>query len=258
MEDAPAPEESEPKDSKPGDQEAEPSVESSKDGQEAEAQSNDEAKAKHEKPDEKAEDAQAAQRDTSSAVETSKRDDQVPSSILEKGIIYFFFRGRVNVEDPDSVDDIARSYIVMRPLPHGAKLGDGPIGDDGNARLVALPKKVLPRSHRDRFISFVEKTKTTFKDLRENFVAGADYETKTVGTRHTPAATPIGEGVYAITSTGRESHLAYILTTPSEISEVQKDMGLRERGSYVICTRNPQYDAPNNVSPTKGPEFPQE
>ncbi|KAI9874656.1 MAG: hypothetical protein M1830_009423 [Pleopsidium flavum] len=192
------------------------------------------------------------------AVEESlQRDDSTPSSILEKGIIYFFFRGRVNIDEPSDVNEIARSYIVLRPLPHGAKLADGAIGDDGNNRLLALPKKVLPMSHHDRFMIFVEKVKCSMEDIK-NSLQSSDYATKTAGTRHTPAATPVAEGVYAITTTGRESHLAYILTIPSELSEVQKDVGLRERGSFVTTVKNPQYEGPANTNLPKGPEYPQE
>lgn len=84
--------------------------------------------------------------------ESSKRKDSTPSSILEKGIIYFFFRGRVNTEETTNVGDVARSYIVLSPILQGAKIGDGPIGDAGTNRLLALPKKVLPTSSKDRFM----------------------------------------------------------------------------------------------------------
>lgn len=192
------------------------------------------------------------------AVEPKGREGETPSNILEKGIIYFFFRGRVGVDDPKDVNDVARSYIVVRPIAHDAKLGEGPIGDAGNSRLFALPKKVLPTSGRDRFITFVEKTHSSFKQLKDEFLSSADYETKTAGSRHTPAATPVGEGVYSIITTGRESHLAYILTVPSELGEVQKELGLRERGSFIISTRNPDYPPPNNASLPQGPSYPQE
>ncbi|KAI9727826.1 MAG: hypothetical protein M1834_007973 [Cirrosporium novae-zelandiae] len=193
------------------------------------------------------------------AVIASGREEVVPSNILEKGIIYFFFRGRVGIDEPQEVSDIARSYIVLRPLPHGAKLGDGPISDTGNNRFIALPKKVLPLSHRDRFMLFVEKAKTSLQEIKENHLAGSDYETKTAGTRHTPPATPIAEGIYAITTTGRGSHLAYILTVPSNgLGEVQKDMGLRERGSFVTSVKNPQYPGPTNAALPQGPDYPKE
>ncbi|KAL8752093.1 MAG: hypothetical protein Q9184_005846 [Pyrenodesmia sp. 2 TL-2023] len=189
--------------------------------------------------------------------ESAKREESTPSSILEKGIIYFFFRGRVGIDEPSDVNDIARSYIILRPLPRGAKLGDGPIGDAGHNRMLALPKKVLPVSPKDRFMVFVEKANATIDDIK-NSLSASDYMTKTAGSRHTPAAAPIGEGVYAITSTGRETHLAYILTIPSEVGDIQEDVGLRQRGSYVTNAKNPTTSAPAGANLPKGAEYPQE
>lgn len=199
-------------------------------------------------------------RDKKSAVEPHGRDapEAVPSSILEKGIIYFFFRGRVGIDEPSAVNEIARSYIILRPIERDAKLGSGPIGDAGNSRLCAIPKKVLPQSGKDRWIAFVEKTSASFQQLKDEFLASNDYETKTAGTRHSPAATPVAEGVYAITSTGSNSHLAYILTVPEDLGEVQKELGLKQKGSFIISTRNPQYPAPANARLPKGPEYPEE
>lgn len=74
-----------------------------------------------------------------SAIEKGEREG-VPSNILEKGIIYFFFRGRVGIDDPSSVDDLQRSYFVLRPIEKDAKLSEGIIGDAGNSRLIAIPK----------------------------------------------------------------------------------------------------------------------
>ena len=188
---------------------------------------------------------------------SSKREEATPSNILEKGIIYFFFRGRVGTNEPADVSDVARSYIVLRPLPHGAKLGDGPIGDAGNNRMLALPKKVLPASPKDRFMTFVEKSNASMDDIKIQ-LSSSDYSTKTTGVRHTPAAAPIGEGIYAITQTGRETHLAYILTIPSELGEIQQQMGLRERSSYITSAKNPQSSGPANANLPQGAEYPQE
>jgi hypothetical protein len=124
--------------------------------------------------------AESISHNNESVIEDSEREAEMPSSILEKGIIYFFFRGRVGIEDPQGIEDVARSYIVLRPIPLGAKLGEGPLEDSGNARLLALPKKTLPKSGRDRFLMFVEKAKSSIKDLREQF-AGNEYATKTSG-----------------------------------------------------------------------------
>ncbi|VUC32581.1 unnamed protein product [Clonostachys rosea] len=192
-----------------------------------------------------------------SAVMPGEEPD-VPPNILEKGIIYFFIRGRVNIENPEAVDDVARTFILLRPIEKDAKLGDGPIGDARNNRLIALPKKKLPVGGNDRFMIFVEKSNASFKDLKKSFLDGADYETKTAGTRHTPAAIPVGEGVYALTTTGRESHLVYMLTIPEKLGSAQEGLGIKEKGSFIISTKNPNYAGPANARLPESPEFPTE
>ncbi|EXJ73357.1 uncharacterized protein A1O5_03117 [Cladophialophora psammophila CBS 110553] len=223
----------------------------------AESQKDETKPAEPEAPESKKEDVKPAETN-GNAVEPGSREDDVPSTILEKGVIYFFFRSRVNVDHPEDVNDVARSYMVMRPIPLDAKLGDGPIGDEGNCRLLALPKKVLPKSGKDKFVTFVEKCKTSFANLKESFMTGSEYETKTAGTKHTPPVTPLAEGVYAITSTGRESHLAYIINIPAEIGELQKDFGLKQRGSFVTSVKNPEQPPLGNQNVPPGPEYPQD
>lgn len=218
--------------------------------------SNDEAEKKQDTK-EKQPDVSASNKN-GTAEQPGGREGAVPSNILEKGIIYFFFRGRVGIQDPDSVDEVARSYFILRPLDKDAKLGEGPIGDAGNTRLLALPKKVLPASGRDRFLIFVEKANASFQTLRDDFLAASDYATKTLGMRHSPAATPIGEGVYAIITTGRDSHLAYMLTLPDELGDVQKEMGLRDKGSFALSTKNPTVSGPANAQLPQGAEYPEE
>jgi len=76
-------------------------------------------------------------------------------------------------------------------------------------------------------------------------------------TSTTEPATPFAEGIYAITSTGRESHLAYHLTVPSSIGEIQMELGLHEQGSFVVSVKNPETPSPGNAgldNPAKYPE----
>ncbi|KAI1325088.1 hypothetical protein F5Y16DRAFT_278244 [Xylariaceae sp. FL0255] len=192
------------------------------------------------------------------AEEASARQGTVPSNILEKGLIYFFFRGRVGIEEPSEVNEIQRSYMLLRPLDKDAKLGEGTIKDVGNTRLIAVPKKVFPQSGRDRWLAFVEKSSVSFSTLKDEFLSATDYMTKTVGARHSPAATPAAEGVYVITTTGRESHLAYVITLPSSLGEVQTELGLKEKGSFVLSTRNPQTSAPQGTALPESADYPQE
>lgn len=113
-------------------------------------------------------------------------------------------------------------------------------------------------------MAFVEKAGTSIESLKEDFMQGSDYNTKTTGVRHTPPVTPIGEGVYAITSTGNTgggrttSHLAYMLTLPEELGEVQNEMGLAKQGSYVLSVKNPEAGGPANASLSRKPDWPKE
>lgn len=191
--------------------------------------------------------------------DSSSRKTKLPSSILEKGIIYFFTRNRVGLEEAESVGDLQRTYFVLRPLPDGAKLTDGAIPDLKNNRLFALPKKTFPKSHSDRFMAFVEKAPTSIQELKENFFKGAEYETQTFGTRHQQPIQTIGEGVYAITRTeNRTTHLAYAMTIPTELGDVQDDLGLRSQGSFIMSVKNPERPGPASARLPEGPKFPKE
>jgi uroporphyrinogen-III synthase len=138
-------------------------------------------------------------------------------------------------------------------------LGDGTLPDLKNNRLLALPKKAFPKSHNDRFMAFVEKEPTTIQDLKDNFFKSSDYETKTMGTRHTESITTVAEGVYTLLRTeDRSTHLAYALTIPSDIGEVQEDLGLRSQGSFIISVKNPERSGPASARLPEGPGFPKE
>jgi len=191
--------------------------------------------------------------------ESSQRAKQVPSNILEKGVIYFFTRNRVGIEESESVGDLQRTFFVLRPMPTGAKLGDGTLADNNNNRLFALPKKVFPKSHNDRFMAFVEKANTTIKDLKESFFSADEYETKTQGSRRTEPVAPVAEGVYAITRTeDRTCHLVYSTTIPSELGEVQEDLGIKDQGSFIMSVKNPERSGPAQAQLPQKPNFPDE
>lgn len=230
------------------------------DGGKEEADTHKEAKAEK-KPGWEAESKEEKKNNTAQEETPIKRSDErqesLPSNILEKGLVYFFFRSRVSVEDPESVKDVARTFIVLRPVLLDAELGKGPIPDEDNCRLLVLPKKQLPSSSRERYMGFVEKAGVSLKTIKESF-RGSEYDTKTRGHQEVPSATPFAEGVYAITSTDRTSHLAYILTLPQELSEVQSDLGLSKQGSFIVSVKSPKFSGPASARLPKSPEYPQE
>eukprot|EP00898_Chlorokybus_atmophyticus_P006545 jgi/Chlat1/6892/Chrsp52S06576 len=44
--------------------------------------------------------------------------------VLERGHVFFFYKPKVQQENPRSVDDIQRLYIILRPMPVEAKEGE--------------------------------------------------------------------------------------------------------------------------------------
>ena len=187
------------------------------------------------------------------------REDTASFRTLESGLLYFFYRSRVDVLEARGINDIARSFIVLRPSPPKAASGksNSPMEFGTKFRLLVVPKKILPKSGRMKEMGFVEKTGITLKELKKTFVAGREYETQTYGARTTPEAKLFAKGVYAITSAQRNSYLSYILTSPKTLGPVQEDFGLRARGSWLVQSKNPKLSSPSSVSLPKGPDYPE-
>lgn len=177
--------------------------------------------------------------------------------VVETGILNYFIRGRVEIGDPKNLDEIARGYLIMRPVPTDTDLTKRPLPDGLTARLVALPKKQLPQSTRDRFMAFVDETNMSYAQLAEGFLTSREYATKTAGTRHIPSPTPVGEGVYAIIQSESETHLAYISTLPEDKSKFQRELGFHDRGSFIISSKNPKFGGPAYARLPTPPDYPQ-
>ncbi|KAG6030789.1 hypothetical protein E4U41_007763 [Claviceps citrina] len=192
------------------------------------------------------------------------KDSKTGPTVLEKGILYFFVRARVDTDGPpEAISDVARSYLVLHPLSRAGhpeeeeEKKEAPLPASARSRLIALPKKVLPASAKDRFLAFVEKADASLEDLREGLLRGEDYETKTAGRRHRPGAVAVGEGVYVLSWTGRESHLSYVVTVvPGQMGGLRRALRLGDRGSFIISSRNPGFEAPGGARLPEGPDFP--
>lgn len=63
------------------------------------------------------------------------------SEVLEKGLIYFLFRPKVDHEKITKVVDVQRSYIILRPVPEGATLDEDTNVNKLSAHFIELPKK---------------------------------------------------------------------------------------------------------------------
>ncbi len=193
-----------------------------------------------------------------SAQDSHKRDPAHSFQTLEKGIIYFFYRSRVDSSGICGLQDVARSFIVLRPTPleTATSFHGGSITLGKTFRVLVVPKKALPSSSRMKEMGFVEKAGISLKELHETLITELHYDTKTYGPRTVPEARMYAKGVYSITSTQHGSYLSYILTDPWNIGSVQEDFGLRERGKWLVQSKNPKVDSPPSVSLTNKPEYP--
>ncbi|KAM3497763.1 hypothetical protein MY10362_008893 [Beauveria mimosiformis] len=194
--------------------------------------------------------------DTNDKQLSQKVEDNTAPEVVETGILNYFIRGRVEIDEPKTLDEIARGYLVMRPLPDDIDLSQRPLPMSLTSRLLALPKKQLPQSTSDRFMAFVDETGMSYSDLTEGFLAPREYATKTKGMRHVPSATPVGEGVYAILRAQNETHFAYIATLPQEKQDFQRELGFRDRGSFIVSSKNPNFSGPAYARLPSPPEYP--
>lgn len=157
--------------------------------------------------------------------------------VLERGDLFFFYRPRVDVHVPRSLDDVARTYVVLR------------VRDGGTYRLLILGEKRLPATGPGgdrRSWAFVFRVARRPEDI-EDELDPERYVTRTRGERVVPPARPAGEGVYAIVRHDRHTHLAHVLELPSEPGEVQDALNVGRQGSYVVAVRNPDTPAPEGV-----------
>ena len=158
--------------------------------------------------------------------------------VLEQGHIYFFYRPRVEIHQPESAEEIQRLYMVLHPR------------DQKKYRMIVIGRKKLPdpaEAGRQKYWGFVDRVVSDPKQLEEESFKEQHYDTATRGERTQPAARPAGEGVYAIVDHDSHAHLAYVLELPKELGPVQKAMNIAEEVSYVIAIKNPELPAPPEV-----------
>jgi hypothetical protein len=157
-------------------------------------------------------------------------------SVLERGDIFFFYRPRVHPPDeeppPKSLDQIERSYIVLRPR------------NKAHYRLLVIGRKRLPDvTKHEKEWAFVAMVSSNPDDIEED-LKGEKYETKTRGERVKPAARPAGEGVYALVRHEDHTHIAYALELPERLGPVQRELQIEREASYIVSVKNPEAPSP--------------
>lgn len=167
---------------------------------------------------------------------------------IESGEIHFFYRPKINTENPSDVDDLQRMYLALVP------------DDRKRARLFIVgriqmpeirPGESDPSQRHWLLLSEVGTPAELGKALRP-----VHYETKTRGERQTPQAVPVGSGRYVIASVNDSTQIAYSLRSPKNVGEAQKALNIRDEARYVIAVRNPSVKVQG--FPEAQPDYPKD
>jgi hypothetical protein len=164
----------------------------------------------------------------------SRREQVGEAQVIERGDVYFFYRPRVERHSPHGEEDVQRFLVVLAPEERRL------------FRLVTIGRKHLPPAsgaRRERNWGFVVKVAGDPDDV-ELELRGYRYATKTRGDREQPSARPAGEGRYAIARHGDHTHLAYVLGRPAEPGDVQRELGIEARASFIVAVKNPWWPTP--------------
>jgi len=169
------------------------------------------------------------------------------AEILEAGHVYFFYRPRVQQDEAHGLRDVQRSYMVLHP--RGKRVW----------RLIVIPRKRLPEvgSH-EREWAFVDLVGRSPEEV-EDALDRQQYETRTRGERVGPEARPAGEAVYVLARHGDHAHLAYELEFPKRPGEVQQELRIEKKASYIVAAKNPDAPSPPGVGlpPEERPPLPE-
>ncbi|KAJ7654352.1 hypothetical protein B0H17DRAFT_1099836 [Mycena rosella] len=172
----------------------------------------------------------------------------------ERGHIYFFFRPRVQMDSPASLDDVKNLHMLLVPrppkfgvaedtriasaddskdmdvLPQGADAvpASAPLyASEKHYRLITIGKKTLPDPGKSRRGGRKESFWATVTavgddlDALEKGLSEKTYGTKTRGTRHDPPARLAARGCYALVNNDAQkpsaetTYLGYSLSHPA-------------------------------------------
>lgn len=149
------------------------------------------------------------------------------TKILAKGDLYIFYRPKVETEDPSSLKDVQRFFMVLK------------FKKETQYIVIALGKKKFPNEATNRVeFAFVEHIAKDHNELLEH-LNEKNYSTLTQGDRHQPSARAIGEGKFLFARHANLASFDYELH-PQEIKESQAAFNIAQKAHYLVHVKNPK------------------
>jgi len=172
-------------------------------------------------------------------------DNNPKSDILEQGDIYFFYRPKKDAQEVNGIEDVRRFFMVTGPESKQFY------------RLFVIGKKSLPeirKSDARASERYWARVGGIFQDQNE-----LTKELFSDEFRKGDVARPAGLGKYVIVRHQNHAELAYILETPEEPGEAQKELGIEKEASYIISIINPKKPTPPGYpSAEEPPKYPED
>jgi len=161
--------------------------------------------------------------------------------VVENGLIYFFYRPKVDVKESHAWQDVQRLYFLLAP---STSLTDPRAGHEKTKkRLFVMTSKRMPTSThaKSRHWAFVEAVSENMDDLHE-ILGMHTYSTKTRGERTLQSCRVCGEGVYQLLKHDEcnATSLAYKLEVPHTPEEPQKAFGITSEAAFIVMIKNPE------------------
>lgn len=240
------------------------------------------------------------------ALHPGKEDDSGQEEgqykVLEQGILYFFYRPKVQAADDvensgkaaTSIDDVQNTHVLLVPTKsesedapptnkhengsdqnenHSATTGEKAKKEGVGFRLIRLGKKRLPAPEEaikkglqpggiggdssEAIWSVVSDIGSDVSELSGD-LGEKRYNTRTRGERYVGGSRPAGRGRYAIVfhelqpPSRSNVRLTYALSHPTEIGDVQTELGIALSGSVRLSMRNPTLPQTGQGAPPAG------
>ncbi|KAG0082950.1 hypothetical protein BGZ93_002122, partial [Podila epicladia] len=184
--------------------------------------------------------------------EEGEEDAKIESGhrVLEKGQAYFFYRPKIDVDQPSSPDDVQKLYLLLSPDEAIGRLKTAKMSKVSSAskssrnnkahhRLIIVPTKSLPKKRQkysqpgSRNWAFVDTASPDLSAVKKN-LGEYMYSTKTRGDRTQSAARLVAEAryelVYNLDHRPHTSHFIYNLEVPVEPGHVQEAFNIEKAG----------------------------
>ncbi|CAG8440169.1 13897_t:CDS:10 [Cetraspora pellucida] len=201
------------------------------------------------------------------SIDIEKKDElamKISVNTLEKGHVLFLYKPKLGVDNPKSIDDVQRMYMVLIPYLVRPSLDKEPVSSFaqklsagnpdvetdadadnqsiGKTRVIIVGKKKLPEINKHEcFWGFVDQTFNNLDDIKKFF---------------DPSDPPVqyrllGRGVYNIVEHNNRTHLAYVLEVPEDPFQLQLEFNVGKKGSYALTVKNPDIANPRNAGLTE-------